>query len=40
VADTHHRDTADPAYAIAGPVADRSGYPRVLPERVYGVLEA
>lgn len=38
VADTHHRDTADPAYAISGPVADRTGYPRVQPERVYGVL--
>ncbi len=33
-------DTADPAYAISGPLADRSGYPRVLPERVYGVLAA
>lgn len=33
-------DTADPACAIAGPLADPSGYTRVPGERVYGLLLA
>lgn len=33
-------DTADPAHAITGPLADASGYTRVPGERVYGVLMA
>lgn len=32
------RDTAVPEFGIAGPVPDRQGVPRVLPEQVYGVL--
>jgi hypothetical protein len=39
-AETHQRDTADAAFAITGALADRSAFPRVLPERVYGVLAA
>ena len=39
VADTTPRDTADPAHAIAGVVADRRGLPRIPPERVYGLVE-
>ncbi|MDE2081375.1 MAG: phosphohydrolase [Burkholderiales bacterium] len=36
------RDTATPAYAITGALteAERSGLPRVLPEQVFGLLEA
>jgi HD-GYP domain-containing protein (c-di-GMP phosphodiesterase class II) len=33
------RDTAQPGFAIAGPLGDRTGLPRVLPEQVYGLLE-
>ena len=36
---TQQRDTADPAFAIAGP-ADRDTVARVPPERVYGVIAA
>jgi HD-GYP domain-containing protein (c-di-GMP phosphodiesterase class II) len=32
-------DTAQAGYGISGPVPDRSGLPRVMPEQVYGVLE-
>lgn len=38
VADTVPRDTADPAHAITGVVVDRRSLPRVLPERVYGLV--
>ncbi len=34
--DTHRRDTAEAGYAIQGPLADATLFPRVLPERVYG----
>ncbi|MDE2146210.1 MAG: phosphohydrolase [Burkholderiales bacterium] len=36
------RDTGTPAWAIAAPLAEarREGLPRVLPEQVYGLLEA
>jgi hypothetical protein len=27
-----------PEFAITGPVADRAGLPRVLPEQMYGLL--
>ncbi len=48
LSDTHGRpsvksrevDTADPACAIAGSLADPAGYTRVLGERVYGLLLA
>lgn len=32
------RDTGVPDFAIAGPVPERAGLPRVLPEQVYGLL--
>ena len=38
VAETHRRDSADPAFAITGAASDRAPFARVLPERVYGVL--
>lgn len=34
------RDTAEPAFAISGPLGERAGLPRVLPEQVYGLLDA
>jgi hypothetical protein len=34
------RDTAQPEFAIAGLLTERAGLRRVLPEQVYGVLEA
>lgn len=40
VADTHHRDTALPEFAITGPVTDTKPYGRILPERIYGMLLA
>lgn len=33
-------DSHDPAHAIAGALTDTTGYPRVLPERVYGFVPA
>ena len=38
VALTTPRDTADPAFAISGPLVDRTAFARVLPERVYGLI--
>lgn len=35
---TQRRDSAEPAYAVAGPCMQTQAYPRVLPERVYGLL--
>lgn len=35
---THRRDTAEAEFAVVGPLADQSAFPRVLPERVYGVI--
>lgn len=40
VAATVARDTADPAFAISGPVLERKGLPRVPAERVYGLIPA
>jgi HD-GYP domain-containing protein (c-di-GMP phosphodiesterase class II) len=34
------RDAAQAEFAIAGPVIDRAHLPRVLPEQIYGVLQA
>ena len=36
--DTQRRDTAQPEFAVLGPPQDAKAFPRVLPERVYGVL--
>ena len=38
VAATSHRDTAKPEFAITGPAPERKGLSRVLPERVYGLM--
>jgi hypothetical protein len=38
--DTHRRDTAQPEFAVAGPLLDAKAFPRVLPERVYGLMPA
>ena len=35
---THRRDTAQPEFAVAGPLQDGSAFPRVVPERVYGLI--
>ncbi|MBN8486433.1 MAG: phosphohydrolase [Burkholderiales bacterium] len=40
VAATLARHSADPDYAITGPVRDRKGLPRVPAERVYGLIPA
>ena len=34
------RDTAQPEFAITGAMAERGNLPRVLPEQVYGLLDA
>lgn len=39
VAATSQRDTARPEFAITGPAAERKGLSRVLPERVYGLMD-
>lgn len=36
---TSTRDTQQPEFAVVGPLADTAKFPRVLPERVYGVVE-
>ncbi|MFM2066213.1 MAG: hypothetical protein RLZZ584_1122 [Pseudomonadota bacterium] len=36
---TTQRDTAQPEFAIEGALADRSAWGRILPERVYGLLD-
>jgi HD-GYP domain-containing protein (c-di-GMP phosphodiesterase class II) len=38
LANALRRDTGNAEFGIAGGVADRSGWPRVLPEQVYGLL--
>jgi len=38
--ETHRRDTAQPEFAVVGPLQDAKAFPRVLPERVYGVIAA
>lgn len=39
IAATARRDTAQPEFAIVGPAGERKGLSRVLPERVYGLIE-
>jgi HD-GYP domain-containing protein (c-di-GMP phosphodiesterase class II) len=36
---TNQRDTAQPEFAIEGALADRASWGRILPERVYGLLD-
>jgi HD-GYP domain-containing protein (c-di-GMP phosphodiesterase class II) len=38
--DTHRRDTSQPEFAVEGPLQDGTSFPRVLPERVYGLITA
>ncbi len=38
VAATSMRDTAKPEFAITGPAGERKGLSRVIPERVYGLM--
>ncbi len=38
--DTHRRDTAQPEFAVEGPLLDTTAFPRVLPERVYGLISS
>lgn len=38
IAATSMRDTAAPEFAITGPAGERKGLSRVLPERVYGLM--
>lgn len=40
VAGSPRRDTALPDFAITGALAERAALPRVLPEQVYGLLDA
>jgi hypothetical protein len=39
-AQTHRRDSAQPEFNIQGPLVDAAGFARVLPERVYGIVDA
>jgi HD-GYP domain-containing protein (c-di-GMP phosphodiesterase class II) len=38
--ETHQRDSALPGFAVQAPVLDHTLFPRVLPERVYGLITA
>ncbi len=38
-AQTHRRDSALPEFNIQGPLVDVPGFARVLPERVYGIVD-
>ena len=38
--ETQRRDTAQPEFAVEGPPQDATAFARVLPERVYGLIEA
>jgi hypothetical protein len=40
IATTHHRDTSLQEFSIQGPSNDAKSFPRVVPERVYGWIEA
>jgi len=40
IGNTHRRDTSQPEFAVQGPLQDSKAFPRVLPERVYGWIEA
>jgi hypothetical protein len=37
---THHRDSATAEYAIVQPLAEAGALPKILPERVYGMIMA
>ncbi|MEP6874037.1 MAG: HD domain-containing phosphohydrolase [Burkholderiales bacterium] len=37
--ETHRRDTAQAEFAVVGPLQDAKAFPRVLPERVYGMID-
>lgn len=39
-AQTHRRDSAQPEFNVQGPLVDTAGFARVLPERVYGIVDA
>jgi HD-GYP domain-containing protein (c-di-GMP phosphodiesterase class II) len=39
-AETHRRDTAQAEFGIQGPLLDGRAFPRVVPERVYGVIRS
>ena len=36
--ETHRRDTSQPEFAVLGPLQDGSAFPRIVPERVYGLI--
>ncbi|MEO8806222.1 MAG: HD domain-containing phosphohydrolase [Burkholderiaceae bacterium] len=36
--ETHRRDTAQPEFAVQGAPQDATAFPRVVPERVYGLI--
>ncbi|MEQ1683332.1 MAG: HD domain-containing phosphohydrolase [Burkholderiaceae bacterium] len=36
--ETHRRDTAQAEFAVVGPAQDGAAFPRVVPERVYGLI--
>lgn len=36
--ETHRRDTAQPEFAVLGPLQDATAFPRIVPERVYGLI--
>ena len=38
-AQTHRRDSAQPEFNVQGPLVDAAGFARVLPERVYGIVD-
>jgi hypothetical protein len=38
--DTHRRDTAQPGFGVEGPLLDTTAFPRILPERVYGLISS
>jgi HD-GYP domain-containing protein (c-di-GMP phosphodiesterase class II) len=37
--DTHRRDTSQPEFTVQAPLPDTPAFARVLPERVYGLIE-
>lgn len=38
--ETNRRDTSQPEFAVQGPLQDSKAFPRILPERVYGWIDA
>lgn len=37
--ETHRRDTAEPAFGVEAPVASSKEFSRIMPERVYGLVD-